>query len=145
MTADSGASSHFIRNYLLPCIQPKINHNVQLEPPVAINVAGRCRLSCVGQGVLIVQVLDHIGSKHAVQLPVTIVLGPSSHPFSGGSAVTRGANVIIATNLCLGMGAFTVPLRNHSHCSTLHHLDLTTGAIGRTHETTFPTISGSNF
>ena len=53
--------------------------------------------------------------------------------------------MIIANNSYLDMGAFTVPLRKDSQCSTLHHLDLTTGATSRTPETAFPTISGSSF
>ena len=39
MTADSGASSHFIDNQPLPGIEHKMNHYVQLDPPVIINVA----------------------------------------------------------------------------------------------------------
>ena len=66
MTADIGASSHFIGNQLLLGIKHKMNLHVQLDPPVTINVAGNHRLYGVGQGVLFVQVLDHIGSKHSV-------------------------------------------------------------------------------
>ena len=40
MTADSGASSHFIENHILPGIEHKMNHYVQLDPPVTINLAG---------------------------------------------------------------------------------------------------------
>ena len=145
MTADSGASSHLIDNKLLPSIELKMNHYVQLDPPVTINVAGNHRLYGVGQGVLVVRVLDHICSKHSVLLPVTIVPGLGRHPFSGGSAATRGVNMIIAKNSYSDMGAFSVPLRKDSHCSTLHHLDLTTDATSRTPETAFPTISGSSF
>ena len=72
--------------------------------------------------------LDRMGSEHSVQLPVTIVPGLDRHPFSGASAATRGVNMIIAKNSCLDMGAFTVPLRKDSHCSTLDHLDLSTDA-----------------
>ena len=43
------------------------------------------------------------------------------------------------------MGALTVPLRKDSHCSSLHILDLTTGATRRTPKTAFPTISGESF
>ena len=53
--------------------------------------------------------------------------------------------MIIVMNAYLDMGAFTVPLRNDSYCSSLHHLDLTTGATSRTPETAFPTISGKTF
>ena len=53
--------------------------------------------------------------------------------------------MIIATNSYLDMGAFAVPLRKDSHCSSLHHLDPTTKATSRTPETALPTISGSNF
>ena len=109
MTADSGASRHFIDNQLLPGIELKMNHYVQLDPPVAINVTGNHRLYGVGQGVLVVRVLDRIGSKHSVQLPITMVPGLGKHLFSGGSAATSGANMIIATNSYLDMGAFTVP------------------------------------
>ena len=145
MTADSGVSSHFIDNTLLPGIEHKMNHYVQLDPPVTtVNGEGNHRLYGVGQGVLVVQVLDHIGSKHSVQLPVTVVPGLGRHLFSGGSAATRGVTMIIATNSYLDMGAFTVPLRKDSHCSSLHHLDLTTGATRRTPETAFPTFSGKN-
>ena len=97
MTADSRVSSHFIDNQLLPGIEHKINHYVQLEPPVIINVAGNHRLYGVGQGVLFVHVSDHIGSKHSVQLPVTVVPGLGRHLFSGGSAAARGVTMIIAT------------------------------------------------
>ena len=142
MTADSGASSHFIDNQLLTGIEHKMNHCVQLDPPVTINVAGNHRLYGVRQGVLVVQVLDHIGSKHSVQLPVTVVPGLGRHLFSGESVATRGVTIIIATNSYLDMGAFAIPLRKGSHCSSLHHLDLTTGATSRTPETAFPTISG---
>ena len=147
MTADSGASSHFIDNQLLPGIEHKMNHYVQLDPPVIINVAGNHRLYGVGQGVLFVQVSGHIGSKHSEQLPVTVVPGLGRHLFSGGSAAARGVTMIIATKSYLDMGAFAIPLplRKDSHCSSLHHLDLTTGATSRTPETAFPTISGKNF
>ena len=145
MTANSGASSHFIDNQLLPGIEHKMNHYVQLDPPVTINVAGNHRLYGVGQEVLVVQLLDHIGYQHYVQLPVTIVPGLGKRLFSGGSAATPGANMIIATQSYLDMGAFTVPLREDSHCSSLHHLDLTTGATSRYLRQRFPTISGSNF
>ena len=142
MTADSGASSHFIDNQFLQGIEHKMNHYVQLDRPVIINVAGNHRLYGVGQGVLFVQVSDHIGSKHSVQLPVTVVPGLGRHVFSGGSAAARGVTMIIATQSYLDMGAFAIPLRKDSHCSSLHHLDLTTGATSRTPETAFPTISG---
>ena len=51
MTADSGACSHFIDNQFLPGIEHKINHYVQLDPPVIINEAGNHRLYGVGQAV----------------------------------------------------------------------------------------------
>ena len=128
MTADSGASSHFIDNQLLPVIEHKMNHYVQLDPPVIINVAGNHRLYGDDQGVLVVQVLDHIGSKHSVQLPVTIVPGLGRDLFSRVSADARGVTMIIATQSYLDMGDFAIPLRKDSNCSSLHHLDLTTGA-----------------
>ena len=53
--------------------------------------------------------------------------------------------MIIATKSNLHMGAFAIPLRKDSHCSSLHHLDRTTGANSRTPEAAFPTISGKNF
>ena len=145
MTADSGDSSHFIDNQLLPGIEHKMNHYVQLDPPVTLNVAANHRLLAVGQGVLFVQVLDHIGSKHSVQLPVTVVPGLGRHLFSGRSAATRGVTMIIATKSYLDMGAFALPPRKDSHCSSLYNLDLTTGATSRTPETAFLTISGKNF
>ena len=43
------------------------------------------------------------------------------------------------------MGALAIPLRKDSHCSSLHYLDLTTGATSRTLETAFPTISDNFF
>ena len=52
--------------------------------------------------------------------------------------------MIVATNSYLEIGAFTVPLRKDSYRSSLHHLDLTTGATSRSPETAFPTISSSN-
>ena len=87
---------------------------------------------------LIVQVLEYIGSKHSVQLPVTIVPGLGRHLFLRGPAVTRGVNMIIATNSYLNMGSFIVPLRKDSHWSSLHHLDLTTGATSRPRFRLFP-------
>ena len=45
----------------------------------------------------------------------------------------------------MDMGAFTVPPRKDSQCSTLDHLDLTTDADSRTPETAFPTMFGNNF
>ena len=144
MTADSGASSHFIDNQLLPgIVEKKMNHYVQLDPPVTINVAENHRLYSVGQGVLFVQVLDHIAPEHSVQLPVTVVPGLGRHLVSGGSAATRGATMIIATKSYPDKGAFAIPLRKSSHCSYLYHLDLTTGVTSRTPETAFSTISGT--
>ena len=125
MTADSGASSHFIDNQLLPGIEHKMNHYEQLESSVTINVAGNCRISGVGQGVLFVQVLDHISSGHSVQLTFTAVPGLGGHLFSGRSAATTGVTVIIATKSYLDVVAFAIPVRKDSHCSSLHHLDLT--------------------
>ena len=74
-----------------------MNHYIQLDPPVATDEAGNHRLYGVGQGVLVVQVLDHIGSKHSVQLPVTIEPELGMHLFSGGTAATRGVK-----NSCFG-------------------------------------------
>ena len=145
MTADSGASSHFIDNQLLPGIEHKLNHYVQLDPPVITNVAGNHRLYGVGHGVSFVQVSDHIGSKHSVQLSVTVVPGLGRHLFSRGSAAARGVTMIISTKSYLDTGAFAIPLRKDGHCSSLYHLDLTTGATRRTPETAFPTISGKCF
>ena len=122
-----------------------MNYYVHLNLPVTINVAGNHCLYTVDQGVLVVQVLDHLGSKHSVQLPVTIVPGLGRHLFSGGSATMKGVNMVIGKNSYLDMGAFTVPLRKGSHCSSLDHLDLTTDATSRIAETAFPTIFGSNF
>ena len=129
MTADSRASSHFINNQLLPGIQHKMNHDVQLDPPVIINVAGNHRLYGVCQGVLVVLVLDHIGSKHSVQLPVTIVPGLGRHIFSRGSAAARGVTMIIATQSYLDMGAFAIPLCKDSHCPSLYHLIISTSPL----------------
>ena len=98
MTSDSKASSHFIDSQLLPGVELKMNHYVYLNPPATIKVAGNHRLYGVGQGVLVVQVLDHVASKHSVPLPVTIVPGLGSHLFSRGSAATREVNMIIAKN-----------------------------------------------
>ena len=53
--------------------------------------------------------------------------------------------MIIAMKSYLYMGAFAIPLRKNSHCSSLHHLDLIIGATSRTPETAFPTISRNNF
>ena len=145
MTADSGASSHFIDNRLLSGIELKMNHHVHLTPPVTINVAGNHRLYSVGHGVLVVQVLDHRDPTHSVQLPVTIVPGLRRHLLGGGSAATKEVNMTIAKNSYLDMGAFTVPLCKDSHCATLVHLNLTTDETSRTSETPFPAISGSIF
>ena len=84
MTADSGVSSHFIDNQLLPGIEHKLNHYVQLDPPVTINVAGNHRLCIVGQGISLVQILDRICYKNSVQLPVSVVPGLGRHIFSRG-------------------------------------------------------------
>ena len=118
MIADSGASSYFIGDQLLLSIKLKMNHYTHLNPPVTINVAGNHRLYGLGQGVLVVQVLDHVGSKHSAQLPVMIVPGLGRHLFPGRSAATKGVNTIIANNSYLNMGAFTVPPRKDGHCST---------------------------
>ena len=91
MTADSGASSHFIDNQLLPGIEHKMNHYARLDPPVIINVAGNHRLYCVGQGVLFVQVSDHMGSANSVQLPVTVVPGLGKHLFREDQLLREGS------------------------------------------------------
>ena len=74
-----------------------MNHYVQLDPPVIINVAGNHHLYGVGQGVLDVQVLDHLGFKHSIQLPLTTVPGLGGHLSSGGSAAAKEFAMIIAT------------------------------------------------
>ena len=122
-----------------------MNQYMQLDPPVTIDVVGNHRLYGVGQGGLVGKVLDHIGSKHAVQLTPTIVPGLGRQLYSWGSAATRWVNIIIANNSCLGMCELTVPLRKGNLCSTQDHLDLATDAPSRTPETAFLTISGSSF
>ena len=86
MTADSGASNHFIDNRCLPGIEQRMLNYVHLEPPVVINDAGGHRLSGFGKGILIVKVQDQQGIKHPVQIPVTIVPGLGRHLFSGRTA-----------------------------------------------------------
>ena len=105
-----------------------MNYYLQLDHLANINVAGNHRRYGVDQGVLFVQVLDHLGSNRSVQLPVTVVPGLGRQLCSGGSAATRGVTMIIATKSFLDMGAFAIILRKDSHGSSLHHLDLTTGA-----------------
>ena len=78
-------------------------------------------------------------------LPATIAPGLGRHLFLGGLAATRGVTMIIAKNSFLDMGAFTVPLREDSLCSTLDHVDLTTDDTSRTPDTAFPTIFSSTF
>ena len=118
---------------------------MQVDLPVVIKVAGNHCLYGVGQGFLVVQVLDHIGSRHSVQLPVTIVLGLGCHILSGASPAARGVTVTIAMNSYIDIGAFAIPVRKDCHCSSLHHLDLTTDATGRRPETAFPTISDTQY
>ena len=65
MTADSGASSHFIDNRILPGIEQRMLNHVHLEPPEIINGAGGHRLSGV-KGILIVEVEDQQGIKHPI-------------------------------------------------------------------------------
>ena len=64
MTADRGASSHFIDSQLLEGIESKMAEYVHLDPPVTINVAGNHRLFGIGKGVLVVNVIDPLGSNH---------------------------------------------------------------------------------
>ena len=74
-----------------------MNYYVHLNLPVTtINVAGNHCLYTVDQGVLVVQVLDHLRSKHSVQLPATIVPGLVRHLFSRGVAAMNGINMINA-------------------------------------------------
>ena len=51
MTADCGASSHFIDNRLLPGVEERMLKCVHLEPSLIRNVAGGRRLSGVGKGI----------------------------------------------------------------------------------------------
>ena len=118
---------------------------VRLDPPVTINVAGNHRLFGIGKGVLVINVLNHVGSNHSMQLPVTIVPGLGQHLFSGGTAAAKGLSIVIANHSYLDLGDFTVPLRKDSHCSTLDNLDLTTAAASFATETAFPTVSDNNF
>ena len=46
----------------------------------------------------------------------------------------KAVNRIVASNSYLDMDAFTVPLREDSHWSTLDNLDLTTDATSQTSE-----------
>ena len=87
-----------------------MNHFVQLDPFVTINVTGNHRLYGVGQRVLFVQLFDHIGSKHSVQRSVTVIAGLGRQLFSGGSAPAKGVTKIIATKSYLDMGAFVISL-----------------------------------
>ena len=58
MTADSGESSQFINNLLLPGTEHRMLNYVHLEPHVSRNIAGGHRRSGVGKGILIVEVED---------------------------------------------------------------------------------------
>ena len=69
------------------------------------------------------EVEDQQGTKHPIQLPVTIVPG-LGRLFSGGSAATKGVSVVIAARSYLDLGNFKVNLRTEENCSTLTYLDL---------------------
>ena len=97
MTVDSGASSHFIDNRLLPGIEQRMLNYVHLEPLVIINVAGGHRLLAVGKWILIVAE-DQQGIQQPVQLPVTIASRLGRHLFSGGTAATNGVSMVIAAH-----------------------------------------------
>lgn len=69
---------------------------MHLDPPVTINPAGNQRLFGVGRGFLVVFVVFHLGFKHSVRLPVTIVPGLGRHLFAAGTAAGKGVNLVIA-------------------------------------------------
>ena len=101
---------------------------VYLAPPVTIDVAGNHRVFGVGRGVLMVNVVNHQGSTHPAQLPVTILPGLGRHLFSWETAAVKGVNMVIAKRSYLDLGDFKVLLRKDGYCCTLDHLDLTTAA-----------------
>ena len=87
----------------------------------------------------------YLDSNHSVQLSVTIIPKLERHLFRGELASLKEANMIIAKNSYLDMGAFIIPLRIVNHCSTLDHLNPTTDVTSRISKTAFLTIPGNNF
>lgn len=96
----------------------------QLDPPVAINVAGHHRLQGTVTGVLIVKATDHQNFKHAVKLPLTVVPHLARHLFSAGRAVAKGVPIGFAAGSHVDMGKSKVPIRTDELCPTLYHIDL---------------------
>ena len=146
MTADSGASSHFVDNQLITGIEQRMLSYVHREPSVTINVAGGHRLSGVGKAILIVHVEDQQGIEHPVQLPVTMVPGLGRHLFSGGTAATKGVSMVIAARYYLDMETFKVDARTEKkvvvHTSTGWDLAIALSSVAT--ESAFPTISGND-
>lgn len=126
MTADNIVSDHLIDNPLLHDIELIIINYVHLTPPVTTIVAGHHRVFGVGKRVLVVNVVDHQGSKHPVQFPDTIVPARGCHLFWGETASAKRMNMVITKRSYLDLCDVRVPLGQDEHCSMLDHLKLST-------------------
>ena len=124
MTMGCGALSYFVDNKLMGDIESRMKYIVKLDPPATIVVAGHSTLKRVSMGTLTVRVTDAQGFLHDMLLPAMNVPGLRRHLFSGGTAVLKGVNTVIAKESYLGVGHFKISLRKDYECPTKYYLDL---------------------
>ena len=88
-----------IHNQHFHGIEQNLLNYQQLNPLVAIYVAGN---SGFGDGVLVAIIADHLGSKHTVQLSVTIALRLCRHLLLRHTSASNGVDMVIAMDVDLG-------------------------------------------
>lgn len=116
---------------------------VHFDPPMARQVQGGHRLSCVGNGVLIVKVEDQQGVEHAVHFPATIVTGLGRDLCSRATTAAKRVSMMIASKSYLGIGKLQVDLRTNKSCSTLTRLEFAIAPSSIATESVFTTMSGT--
>eukprot|EP00903_Cladosiphon_okamuranus_P018846 g17334.t1 len=144
MTADTGASSHFLDSELLPDLEQRMIECTKIDPPLRITVAGQGQLPGTAKGVLKVIVTDQHGNSHPVRLPFICVPNLGRHLFSGGTARKQGVSTFIGPTSFLDVGVFKIPLRSDEACDTMFHFDLAIAPDSVATQHAFSIISGAD-
>ena len=109
---DSGASSHYLDDLIIPSLKYRLLKYVLLTTPRKILTAGGALLDGTAEGILQGLVTDDHAEQHLARIDILIVPGIGRNLLSFKSATKKGVVSIFAfDNPRLELSGITIPLR----------------------------------
>ena len=130
---DSGASDHYVDEFLIPELNRRLLDYTCLTTPRRILIAGGALLDGTGEGNLQRVIIENYGNGHFVRIQILVVPTIVHNLFSVKTATRNGiVSIFDRENPRLEAFAITLPLRGEQDDLYSFVLDLSADAYGAT-------------